>query len=232
MAPKFPKVYLVRHGETEWTINGRHTGTTDIPLTARGEATMLHLGEKVAGPGKLIDPSLLASIHVSPRIRAQKTFTLLFSRLPEESRPALSIDERVREWTYGDYEGGLVNEIAARQKEKGLKSGERGWDIWVDGCEGGESAEEMCARVDEVVKEVKRIHREWYEDPARKDGERGGDVLIVSHGHFSRCFLARWLELPLPDGKKFVLDPGGVCVGQYYHSLDHSAVGAINLGVL
>jgi sedoheptulose-bisphosphatase len=91
-------------------------------------------------------------------------------------------DERVREWTYGDYEGGLVHDIAARRKEKGLPSGEGGWDIWVDGCEGGESAAEMCARVDGVVESVKKIHREWYENPARKGGERGGDVLIVSHG--------------------------------------------------
>jgi broad specificity phosphatase PhoE len=80
----------------------------------------------------------------------------------------------------------------------------------VDGCEGGESTEEMTSRVDEVVAAVRASHRAWADDPARQKTDIGGDVLIVSHGHFSRCFLARWLELPLPHGQKFVLDPGGV----------------------
>lgn len=157
---------------------------------------------------ELIDPTLLASIHVSPRTRAQRTFELLFASTDE--KPPLRIDKNVREWTYGDYEGFYKHEAVASREAKGLPSGEGGWDIWVDGCEGGESAEEMTARVDGVVKAVRDTHRKWYEDPARQKDDKGGDVLIVSHGHFSRCFLARWLELPLPNGQKFVLDPGGV----------------------
>lgn len=159
-------------------------------------------------PKELIDPGLLTSIHVSPRTRAQKTFNFLFASL--DAKPALTIDENVREWTYGDYEGFYKHEAVASRKAKGLPSGEGGWDIWVDGCEGGESAEEMTTRVDGVVKAVRDAHRKWYEDPARQKEDKGGDVLIVSHGHFSRCFLVRWLELPLLEGKKFVLDPGGV----------------------
>jgi broad specificity phosphatase PhoE len=80
-------------------------------------------------------------------------------------------------------------------------SAQRGapWDIWTQGCAGGESAEQMCARADDVVRAIRDAHR-----------TSGKDVLLVSHGHFSRVFLARWLGLPLPDGQKFVLDPGGV----------------------
>lgn len=79
-------------------------------------------------------------------------------------------------------------------------------------CKGGESVEEMTARVDEVVKSVKKIHTAWANDPDRKEDDKGGDVLIVSHGHFSRCLLARWLGLPLEKGQLFSLDPGGVSV--------------------
>ncbi|KAF8573480.1 phosphoglycerate mutase-like protein [Ramaria rubella] len=227
---RLPKLYLVRHGETEWTINGRHTGTSDIPLTANGESIIQRLGEKAAGPGKLIDPHLLSSVLVSPRKRAQKTFELLFN--DSEVKPPFQTDERVREWTYGDYEGLYLHEIADLRKKRGLISGGSNWDIWVDGCEDGESVIEMTARVDEVVKFVKKLHFAWANDPVRKQDDQGGDVLIVSHGHFSRCLLARWLGLRLQQGQLFSLDPGGVCVMQYYHDLDHTSIGSMNLGLL
>jgi len=231
MVPKrLPKLYLVRHGETEWTINGRHTGTSDIPLTANGELIIKHLGEKVAGPGKLIDPNSLTAVFVSPRKRAQKTFELLFKG--SEIKPEFQTEQRVREWTYGYYEGLYVHEIVDLRKKGTLKSGEGGWDIWVDGCEGGESVEEMTARVDAVVKSIKEMHAAWVNDPNRKEDDKGGDALIVSHGHFSRCLLARWLGLPLEKGQLFSLDPGGVCVMQYYHDLKHTSIGSMNLGLL
>jgi broad specificity phosphatase PhoE len=103
--------------------------------------------------------------------------------------------------------GKYKHEVAQLRKEQNLPSGEGGWDIWHDGCVDGETAEEMCARVDNVVKAVQDAHRSWWTSSSEA---RGGDVLIISHGHFSRCFLARWLNLPLADGQKFVLDPGGV----------------------
>jgi sedoheptulose-bisphosphatase len=120
---------------------------------------------------------------VSPRTRAQKTFELLFAS--SETKPPLVVDERVREWTYGDYEGFYKHEAVASRKAKGLPSGEGGWNIWIDGCEGGESAEDMTARVDTVVLAVREAHRRWCDEPGRQVGDKGGDVLIVSHGHFS-----------------------------------------------
>ncbi|KAF8515402.1 phosphoglycerate mutase-like protein [Hysterangium stoloniferum] len=227
MIPKrLPKLFLVRHGETEW----RQTGTSDIPLTANGEAIIQRLGQKAAGPGKLIDPTLLSAAFISPRIRARKTFELLFSS--SDVKPVEQIEQGVREWTYGDYEGLLLHEITALRKARGVAKGDADWDIWVEGCEGGESVEDMTARVDVVVQKVKQLHAAWVNDPARKEDDKGGDILIVSHGHFSRCLLSRWLDLPLEKGQLFALDPGGVCVMQYYHNLQHTSIGSMNLGLL
>jgi len=118
----------------------------------------------------------------------------------------------------------------------------------LNSCEGGESVAEMTARVDEVVATIKQIHLDWYNAPNRKETDKGGDILIVSHGHFSRVFLARWLDLPLEQGQLFSLDPGGVgalynnrnnanlafqvCVLQYYHKFDRTCLGSMNLGLI
>jgi sedoheptulose-bisphosphatase len=105
--------------------------------------------------------------------------------------------------------GKYKHEVVEMRKAAGLPSGEGGWDIWHDGCVDGESAAEMEARVDGVIKAVRDAHHSWWVNSSEA---QGGDILIVSHGHFSRCFLARWLKLPLADGQKFILDPGGVSV--------------------
>ena len=93
-------------------------------------------GQQLVGPGKLIDPANVSRIWVSPRKRAQHTFRLLFSRDVSESN-RVTYTEDITEWNYGDYEGLVTTEIRAQRKEKGL-DGEREWDIWRDGCEGGE----------------------------------------------------------------------------------------------
>lgn len=103
--------------------------------------------------------------------------------------------------------GKLKKEVVQMRKDRDIPSGEGGWDIWHDGCEGGESAEEMQARVDTVIKAIRDAHKSWWTKSSQAEGP---NVLIVSHGHFSRCFLARWLNLPLADGQKFILNPGGV----------------------
>ncbi|KAA1130793.1 hypothetical protein PGTUg99_019680 [Puccinia graminis f. sp. tritici] len=228
VAPKrLPRVYCVRHGPTEWSINGRHTGTTDLPLTEGGEKIVADSSARLVGPNKILDPQLFTKVLISPRQRAKRTFELLF----KNDLPAFEIEENVREWTYGDYEGLWKHEVAEIRKQKGLPSGRGGWDIWVDGCEGGESPEEVTARVDCVVKRVKDLHRAWVEDPNRKAEDRGGDVLIVTHGHFSRCFVARWLGLPLPQGSLFTVETGSVTIGQYYGgSLDCPILGGLNIG--
>jgi len=127
-------------GETEWAKNGRYTGLTELELTQNGIEQVIGTGKYLVGPGKLIDPARIAKVFVSPRKRAQMTFELLF----KDANGSLSIDddkvdvtEEIAEWDYGDYEGLLTSEIRARRQERGLDK-EISWDIWRDGCEGGE----------------------------------------------------------------------------------------------
>ena len=137
-----PRVFLARHGETEWSVSGRYTGVTDIPLTAHGEAQVMATGRTLVGPGKLLPPAKLAHVYISPMSRAQKTFGLLFGGVEAEkkrleSEGKVTTTDELREWNYGDYEGLLTKEIKERRKEKGLDQ-ERPWEIWKDGCENGE----------------------------------------------------------------------------------------------
>ena len=96
-------------------------------------------GKRLVGSGKLIDPSHVAQAWVSPRRRAQHTFDLLFGQDDRTSAIAgkVELTEDIAEWGYGDYEGLMVQDIRAQRKRKGL-DGKREWDIWRDGCEGGE----------------------------------------------------------------------------------------------
>ena len=96
-------------------------------------------GAQLVGPGKLIDPARVARVWISPRKRAQQTFRLLFNGGDHDSglTDKITLTEDIAEWEYGDYEGLVVREIRARRKEKSLDR-EREWNIWRDGCEGGE----------------------------------------------------------------------------------------------
>lgn len=151
-----PRVFIARHsessrkfrlkasidtsihdlGETEWTINGRYTGITELELTEHGERQVPGTSKLLVGPGKLIDSSQLAHIFISPRKRARKTYELLFGTSAIDN-DRVSVTEEMSKWGYGNYEGLLTKEIEARRSKKGLDK-ERPWDIWKDGCEGGE----------------------------------------------------------------------------------------------
>jgi len=209
-----PRLFLIRHGETEWSRNGRHTGRTDIPLTPRGEEQIKSKREILIGEGKIIDPKNICVAFISPRQRSHKTFHLLFGHLPKV--PEHVITEECREWDYGEYEGLLTSEI----KQKNAT-----WSIWEDGCPGGESVDEMQCRVDIVISKVREHHRKYFEE-----GIASRDVLIVAHGHFNRVFISRWLESPLAVGTHFNVEPGGVSVLGYNHrSLKEPALNALNL---
>lgn len=140
MSDNTPRVYLARHGETEWSKNGRYTGCTDLELTDYGVKQVQATSTSLVGAGKLIDPSKLTRVFVSPRKRAQTTFNLL---VPNDIEDRLASEKKVTttgdlaEWDYGEYEGLLTKEIRERRRVHGLDT-ERPWDIWRDGCEGGE----------------------------------------------------------------------------------------------
>src|SRR4051812_48980174 len=175
VAAMVPSLWLARHGETEWSRARKHTGRTDLPLTPEGELQAREeLAPKLAGAG-------FDLVLSSPLRRARDTARLA-GRDPE-------IDERLREMDYGDYEGRTTAEIRAARA---------GWDLWADGCPGGESVEDVGARVDALIAERLR------DGPER--------ILLFGHGHTLRILAARWLGLAPREGRVFVLRPAGLGV--------------------
>jgi len=172
-------VCLIRHGETEWSLNGRHTGTTDIPLTEHGR-NVARLWKPVA------TQQTFALVMTSPMQRARETCEL--TGLGQQAE----VDNDLREWNYGEYEGLTTEQIQAQRPS---------WMIFTDGCPGGESPDEIQARIDRVIKKVRAVE---------------GDVALFAHGHFLRSFGARWLGLRAEEGRFFVLDPATVSVVSYY----------------
>ncbi|KAI1038080.1 hypothetical protein LB503_012037 [Fusarium chuoi] len=121
---------------TEWSKIGKYTGKTDIELTEDGKKEAIAFGDSFVGPNKLIDPSRLVHIFVSPRIRARKTFELVTEKHPE-LRQRATFTEDLKEWDHGNYEGMTTQQIRDFRAEKGLDPSSK-CSIWTDGCEGGE----------------------------------------------------------------------------------------------
>ncbi|KAK0665815.1 histidine phosphatase superfamily [Cercophora samala] len=232
-----PRVFIIRHGETTWSLSGKHTSTTNIPLTPSGEKRVLATGRALVGNDRLIVPSKLSHIYVSPRLRAQRTLELL-NIAYQSHTPALSpareggipceadveITEDIREWDYGDYEGITSPEINKIRKGQGLDEGKK-WDIWRDGCPGGESPADVTARLDRLINEIReKWHRPAMEGENIGEGKKG-DVLIVAHGHILRAFAQRWAGKKLHDGPTFLLEAGGVGTLSYeHHNIDEPAI--------
>ncbi|KAL0260510.1 Sedoheptulose 1,7-bisphosphatase [Diplodia seriata] len=231
-----PRVFIVRHGETEWSLNGRHTGSTELPLTANGERRIKATGKALVGDDRLIVPRNLAHIYVSPRKRAQRTLELLSlgcaQRMPwqepDESNPTkdirthadIQVTDAICEWDYGDYEGLTSAQIREQRAERG----EGPWDIWRDGCPGGESPADVSKRLDELIDDIRTRFHGPTVGKAKKDvGPH--DVLIVAHGHILRAFAARWIARDVSDNPALILEAGGVGTLSYeHHSIDEPAI--------
>jgi broad specificity phosphatase PhoE len=116
----------------------------------------------------------------------------------------VEITEAVREWDYGDYEGLTSKTIQEQRKKDGLND----WDIWRDGCPGGESPEQISARLDELIREIReKFHKKAMDG---SDKKCPGDVLIVAHGHVLRSFAGRWVDKNIADNPSLILEAGGV----------------------
>ena len=171
---------LLRHGETEWSKSGRHTGRTDIPLTFDGEAAAVALAPILARRE-------IVAAFSSPARRA--AWTAALAGLTDVKQ-----DPDLWEWDYGGYEGLTTPQIREHRP---------GWYLWRDGVipgnaeHPGESAQQVGERVDRVLA---RVH------PLLADG----DVALVAHGHVLRVLTARWLRLAPSDGRLFRLDTGTV----------------------
>ena len=227
-----PRVYLLRHGATEWSKSGRYTGISDIPLLPEGEDKIRQNASVVFGTGKLVDPEKLARVYVSPRSRSKRTLELLLESLRDEwARTGLwdrTVEtEDIAEWRYGDYEGLLPGELKKLRKERGY---EDGWDIWRDGTEGegSERPEDVARRVDSMIQEILNLQAPWLEGGKTSGAEgpptngvdkgvKGCDVLVVAHGHSLRAFVKRWLGLEMSSKVELMLEPGGVCGLSYAH---------------
>jgi broad specificity phosphatase PhoE len=188
MKETLPVVYVARHGDTAWTISGQHTGLTDLPLIQSGEINATRLGERLKG-------MKFAKVFTSPLQRASRTCELAGFGAVAETDPDLV------EWNYGQYEGRRSAEILAERPD---------WQLFRDGCPGGESPAEIGERADRVVNRVRSV---------------SGDVLLFSSGHFIRVLAARWLALGAGSaGKYFLLSPSSLSALSYEHNLSHPVI--------
>ena len=189
MSELLSAVYLARHGETAWSLSGQHTGRTDLPLTERGERNARALGRRLRG-------LRFAKVFTSPLKRAVRTCELA------GFGAAAEIDPDLVEWDYGQYEGLRTADIHAERPD---------WQLFRDGCPGGETPEQVGARADRVIERLRAVR---------------GDVLVFSHGHFLRVLAARWLGLDAAGGRYLLLSTASFSALGYEH---HRAEPAIRL---
>jgi broad specificity phosphatase PhoE len=183
-----PIVYIARHGDTAWTLSGQHTGLTDLPLTPSGEHNARRLRERLKG-------MTFSKVFTSPLQRAKRTCELAGFGSVAETDPDLV------EWNYGEYEGLTSAEIHGRHPD---------WQLFRDGCPGGESPAQIGERADRVVQRVRTIT---------------GNVLLFSSGHFIRVLAARWLALgPGSAGKYFLLSTASLSALGYEHNLSQPVI--------
>jgi broad specificity phosphatase PhoE len=173
-------VYLVRHGDTAWSKSGKHTGRTEVPLSEEGERKARLLAPRLASVS-------FTRVLTSPRQRAQKTCELA-------GLGAGAVTEvELAEWDYGDYEGKTSADIL---KERPT------WNLFRDGCPGGETPAEVTARADRLVARLRSME---------------GNVALFSHGHFGRVLAVRWVGLPAANGEFLLLEPASFGILSFEH---------------
>jgi probable phosphoglycerate mutase len=176
------RLTLVRHGETEWSRDGKHTGTTDVPLTDNGRAVAAKLEP-------ILTAHSYALVLASPLSRARDTAALA-------GYPDRVVDDDLREWDYGDYEGRTTSDIRT--------NADPGWFLWSDGVPNGETLSAVSARADRVIARARAVD---------------GDVLVFAHGHILRVLGARWLELDPRFGRHLELAPATVSILGWEHDV-------------
>lgn len=172
------ELWLIRHGETEWSLSGKHTSRTDISLTEHGRKRAEELRDYLNG-------TQFSAVFVSPMQRARETCAIA------GFGDVAVVDEGLREWDYGIYEGKTTAEIRKEVPD---------WSVWKDEIVGGETAEHVGDRADGV------IARALAAAPA------GGKVALFAHAHILRILAARWIGLEARGGCLFALGTGSVSV--------------------
>ncbi len=175
------RIFFIRHGDTAWSKGGRHTGRTEIPLSEEGESSARMLAPRLA-------PIAFSHVLSSPRQRALRTCELAGLGAGPATDPDLA------EWDYGDYEGLRTTDILKERP---------GWNLFRDGCPGGESPSQVSDRADRLVARLRGLD---------------GDIALFSHGHFGRVLAARWTRLTVGDAERLLLDPATVGILSYEHA--------------
>ena len=182
------RLYLVRHGETAWSLTGQHTGRTDIPLTERGEQDARKLADRLRAVR-------FSRVFTSPQQRARRTCELA------GLNTAAEIDPDLAEWDYGDFEG---------LRPEDIRKARPTWNVFRDGCPGGESPAQVSDRADRLVARLRTLE---------------GNVAIFSHGHFGRVIAARWIGFQVSHAQHFLLSTASLGILGYEHNLpDEPAV--------
>ena len=169
------ELYLARHGETEWSLSGRHTGATDIPLTARGEEKAKQLGDRLKGTSFDV-------VYSSPMQRALRTAALAGFPHPE-------VTDLLQEVNYGSYEG-----LTSKQ----IHESDPDWELYKDGCPGGETPAQIYARATAFIELATRRHE--------------GRVIAFAHGHFLRAVGVAWIGAGIGLAAGFTLDVASVSI--------------------
>jgi probable phosphoglycerate mutase len=185
-----PQLYFIRHGQTDWSLSGQHTGRTDIALTLQGE-------EQARALGPSLHDVPFSRVLTSPRQRARRTCELA------GVAPAAEVEPDLAEWDYGDYEGRTTADISQDRP---------GWNIFRDGCPGGESTVEVAERADRLIARLAALT---------------GSVALFSHGHFGAVLAMRWIGLPVIQGQHFAL--GTATLGILGHQRNRPDLRAIVL---
>jgi len=189
MSDTLPIIYVARHGETAWSLTGQHTGLTDLPLTEHGEYVALQLGKR-------LKEFSFAKVFTSPLQRAVRTCELAgFGAVAE-------VDRDLVEWDYGHYEGRRTADIRAERPD---------WQLFRDGCPGGELPRDVALRADRVVTRLRAHHPD--------------NVLVFSSGHFIRVLAARWIGAkPTVHAAAFMLSTAALSALGYEHDLSRPVI--------
>ena len=169
------RLYLIRHGETEWSLSGRHTSRTDLLLTLNGENEARELGRRLPGIP-------FAHVLASPLKRALQTCELAGLDKFREVEPDLA------EWDYGDYEG---------QRSADIRKERPDWNVYRDGCPGGEMPAQVSARADRLVARLRKLD---------------GNIALFAHGQIGSVLAARWIGLAVVEAQHFMLGTAALSI--------------------
>ena len=179
------ELWLIRHGETEWSQDGRHTSSSEVPLTEHGR-------ERARELKQFLDGRKFAAVFVSPRQRALETCAI--AGYGEVAR----VDDDLQEWNYGSAEGKTTAEIRR-------ETGNPRWSVWSDPLAGGETPEAVGERADRVIARAV--------DAAQRAGDgKPQQVALFAHAHVLRILAARWIGLDARAGRLFALGTGSLSV--------------------